>query len=320
MRAGSEPPRAPAASHLGFGSAHVALDSWLEHFYGERLAGLDAACAAGEEGDAYRLFRDLDDDLWAMLLTQQYGVYPHIRRVLPDLPEAALQELWNGASGLPLAVQSKDFYVKLGEAFKRHGRCGLDEADVLDFGCGWGRVIRYLARDVSPGRLFGCDPVEEVLEVCRSTGVPGTLARSEFLLERLPFEHLFDLIYAFSVFTHLSEPAHDRALTALHQSLYPGGVLVVTIRPPAYLGSEPMRALGEAATPNGLSGPRYLFVPHPTNPWQPEPSSQDEITYGEAVLTLDYVRERWRSRFELLEVGLLISDPYQVTLTLRRAD
>ncbi len=284
------------------------------------MAALDAACTDVKVGEAYHLFRDLDDDLWSMLLTQQYEAYPQIRRVLPDVPEAGLQELWNGACGLPLAAQSKDFCVKLKEAFDRYGRCGLDQADVLDFGCGWGRLIRYLARDVEPVRLFGCDPVEEVIEVCRSTRVPGTLARSEFLLETLPFERSFDLIYAFSVFTHLSEPAHHRALAALHQSLQPGGVLVVTLRPPAYLTSESMQALGEAPTPNGLSGPRYLFVPHPTNPWQPEPTSEDEITYGEAVVTLDYVRERWAPRFRLLDVGFLVSDPYQVMLTLKRAD
>lgn len=316
MRTGLQPLREAHRTERGFGSPHVALDSWLEHFYGKELAALDAACAGGEGDDPYRLFRDLDDELWAMLLTQQYGLYPHIRSVLPDMPEAALQELWNGASGLPLAVQSKDFYVRLKKSFERHGQSSLEQADVLDFGCGWGRLIRYLARDVTPGRLFGCDPVEEVLEVCRTTGVPGKLARSAFLLESLPFDQPFDLIYCFSVFTHLSEPAHERALSALHQGMRPGGLLVVTIRPPAYLASEPMRALRELPAPSDLS---YLFVPHPTNPWQPKPSSPDEITYGDAVLTLDYVRERWTSRFELLAVDFLLSDPYQVTLTLRRA-
>ena len=42
------------------------------------------------------------------------------------------------------------------------------------------------------------------------------------------------------------------------------------------------------------------------------------MTYGETVVTLPYVRERWSERFELLEVDLLIGDPYQVMLTLRR--
>ena len=106
---------------------------------------------------------------------------------------------------------------------------------MLDFGCGWGRMLRFLARDVDPGDLYGCDPVEGILDVCRTTRVPANLARSEFVPERLPFDGPFDLAYAFSVFTHLSERAHERCLRALHAALRPGGVLVVTVRPLEYL-------------------------------------------------------------------------------------
>ena len=42
------------------------------------------------------------------------------------------------------------------------------------------------------------------------------------------------------------------------------------------------------------------------------------MTYGETVITLPYVRERWDAMFELLETDLLLSDPYQTVLTLRR--
>ena len=47
------------------------------------------------------------------------------------------------------------------------------ELPVLDFGCGWGRLTRYLARDVAPGRLFGCDPVDVDPRRCRETPRPG---------------------------------------------------------------------------------------------------------------------------------------------------
>jgi SAM-dependent methyltransferase len=298
------------------------FDPWLEHFYGRRLAEIDAACASSVKADNYALFRDLDDDLWGMLLTQQYDSYPHIRKLLPAMPEPGLQELWNGASGLPLAIQSKDFYEKLRAAYRRYGACPLERAYILDFGCGWGRLTRYLARDVSPGRLYGCDPVEEVLEVCRADRVPATFARSDFLPDRVPFEECFDLAYAFSVFTHLSEAAHERALRALHKSLRSGGLLIVTIRPPSYLSlCERMRPVLEEISPHGdllPTGARYLFVPHPSNPWQSPPASGGEVVYGETVVTLDYVRERWGSLFELLETGFLLTDPYQVMLTMKR--
>src|SRR3954447_16617040 len=162
-------------------------DSWLEQYHGERLGRIDEACATGEP-ECFALFRELDVDLWTLLLLGQYDAYPNIRALLPDMPDPALQELWNGASGLTLAAMGAAFYRKLRERFGAHGRVAIAGARVLDFGCGWGRPARHLAPDVDPGGLHGCDPVQMILDVCRQTRVPATLARSEFVPERLPFE------------------------------------------------------------------------------------------------------------------------------------
>jgi SAM-dependent methyltransferase len=296
-------------------------DSWLEHFHGERLDAIDAACAT-DGAERYALFRDLDADLWALLLTQEYSAYPNIRALLPAVPDAGLQEIWNGASGAQLAAQGAAFYRRLVGRYATTGRQPLSGARVLDFGCGWGRMTRFLARDVAPGRLFGCDPVQGIVDVCAESGVPARIARSEFLPDRLPFDERFDLAFAFSVFTHLSEAAHERCLRALHAAMSPGGVLVVTVRPPAYLHAcERLRPALEALGPDPaarLAEPRHLFVPHDPDPRHPQYDGT-EMTYGEAVVTLPYVRERWAPWFELLEVDLLIGDLFQVMLTLRRA-
>jgi SAM-dependent methyltransferase len=295
-------------------------DSWLEHFHGERLRAIDAACADGAS-ERFALFRDLDVDLWALLLTQEYEVYPNIRGLLPGVPDPALQVTWNGASGAELAAQSVSFYRKLRDSFARHSDVPLDQARVLDFGCGWGRLTRFLPRDVAPGRLYGCDPVESILEVCRKSRVPATLARTDFLPERLPFAEPFDLAFAFSVFTHLSEAAHWSCLVALHGSLRPGAVLVLTVRPPEYLRlSERMHPLLNSTAPNHmawLAEPRYLFVPHPPEDRHLQYTG-GEMHYGETVITLPYIRKRWAPLFKLLDVELLVGDLHQVMVTLRR--
>jgi 2-polyprenyl-3-methyl-5-hydroxy-6-metoxy-1,4-benzoquinol methylase len=268
-------------------------DSWLEQVAGDELARIDAAFAAGR-ADGLAAFRGLDTDLWALLLTLEYDAYPHLRAALPDVPDLSLQQQWTGVSGAALAAQSAAFTRRLYERFAQHGARPLSEATVLDFGCGWGRLTRMVARDVPRERLFGCDPSQDILDVCRDTGVPARFARSEFLPDRIPFDEQFDVAFAFSVFTHLSEPAHERCLRALHAALRPGGVLVVTVRPPSYLGVS--------------ADAGYAFVPHP-----------GEMTYGEAVITVPYVRERWSEMFALLDADILLDDLFQVMLTLRRA-
>lgn len=312
-----------AASSLRTDPTPARLDEWLVPLFGEELDRIDQAVRdAGPE--AYAEFRDLDDDLWSLLLTREYEAYPGIREFLPGHPEPALQQMWNGTSGTTLAAQSVCFYRKLKEMQAVHGTGDLQNARILDFGCGWGRLTRMLAKDLEPGLLHGCDPVEDILDVSRQTGVPAKLARSEFLPDTLPFTEKFDLVFSFSVFTHISEAAHLASLKAIHDGLKPGGLFVVTVRPPAYIDFNPlMQPAVDRLGPNRLAElrkPQYVFVPHETEGHpQYDDAADDPMSYGEAVITLPYIREQWAEMFDLLDVSVLTGDMYQVALTLRKA-
>ncbi len=286
------------------------VDGWLERVAGAELERIDHACVDGSP-EHFALFVELDSRVWAVLLTQRYGLYPNIRALLPAVPDPETQALYNGTSDVPLAVQSEAFYSIARARFGQH----LDGARLLDFGCGWGRLTRYFARDIEPGNLYGCDPVEEILGICRHTRVPAKLARSEFLPERLPFDETFDLAFAFSVLTHISEKAARHCLEALHAGMRPGGILIVTVRPPEYAElNELLEPVRDELDPEQ---PQHLFVPHAADPSHPQ-FGGDEMHFGEAVITLPYVRERWADLFELLEVECAVADEYQTVLTLRR--
>lgn len=297
-------------------------DSWLAHLHAEQLGPIEDACAAGGPG-ALSAFRGLGDDLWTVLLSREYTLYSNIRATLPGAPERQLQINWNGESGLTLLNQSKAFYAKARDRFEADGNKPLSEACILDYGCGWGRLTRFFARDVAPGALCGCDPVQSILDVCEHTRVPADLRLCDFLPERLPFEQNFDLVFSFSVLTHISEGAHLSVLRAIHSSLNPGGILIVTIRPPAYLAlSELMHPALHELGPDPLAAleePRYIFVPHPADPDHPQYHGED-MSYGESVISLPYVRERWADLFEVLDVSMLTGDMHQVAVTLRRRD
>ncbi len=313
--------RIPSPAALGLSTADE-VDTWLHRFYGDRLSAIDAACARQPPDSVHALFGELDDDVWSLLLSRQYERYPHIRALLPSMPDPELQEMWNGISGLGLATQTKSFYTRLLATYRSHGARPLGESTVLDFGCGWGRLTRYLVRDVAPGHLYGCDPVEGILEICRSNGVAASFAKSAFVPDRIPFDERFDLAFAFSVFTHLSERAHESSLMALHEALRPGGILVVTIRPPEYLSTcDAMRPLLNELGPDpdaALADSRYLFVPHLPDPRHPQ-AEGTRIEYGETVVTPAYIRERWSRWFELLHADDEVDGLQQTVLTLRRA-
>lgn len=133
-------------------------------------------------------------------------------------------------------------YVKAGRgsrdsielALESQGRRLADMAVILDFGCGCGRTLRWM-RDIAGGvSLSGTDIDAEAIEWNRRTydyvsfGVNGFEPPLDYP------DDSFDLIYALSVFTHLTEEAQFKWLEELNRVLKPGGLLLLT-----FLGYRP---------------------------------------------------------------------------------
>jgi mutator protein MutT len=103
-----------------------------------------------------------------------------------------------------------------------------DGSAALDFGCGCGRTLLWLARRFPKVGWHGSDVDAESIAWCRQSISKGTFAVNG-PLPPLPFaDDAFDLIYGVSVFTHLSEE-HQRAwLPELRRVLRPGGLLLLS--------------------------------------------------------------------------------------------
>jgi SAM-dependent methyltransferase len=108
------------------------------------------------------------------------------------------------------------------------GRNLQDFNNVLEFGCGCGRVLRFLYDLPERCHISGTDIDREAIEWCRSN-----LPRFSFAVNN-PFPPLpyptgsFDLVYAISVFTHLDEDYQFAWLTELKRVLKPGRILIAT--------------------------------------------------------------------------------------------
>jgi SAM-dependent methyltransferase len=99
---------------------------------------------------------------------------------------------------------------------------------VLDFGCGSGRVARHWSSVEGP-ELHGCDYNPELVAWC-AANLPFMVARRNALAPPTPYrESSFDLIYALSVFSHLTEPLQRAWVTELRRLLRPGGLLLISV-------------------------------------------------------------------------------------------
>jgi SAM-dependent methyltransferase len=102
---------------------------------------------------------------------------------------------------------------------------GCTPTTVLDFGCGCGRTIRHWPQTVT---LYGCDTNADLVDWCRRNLTFATFSVNGPMP---PLEYptgSFDLVYAISVFTHLTEPSARAWMAELTRILAPGGILVVT--------------------------------------------------------------------------------------------
>ena len=102
-----------------------------------------------------------------------------------------------------------------------HDSIGLDGKTVLEFGCGAGYEVWYLAHHVGATEAWGIDVIERAAwEQLRDDKVHLVCAD---ITEKNPFEeNFFDRIMSFSVFEHVGHPY--KALQELYAILKPGGL------------------------------------------------------------------------------------------------
>ncbi|MES1247375.1 MAG: class I SAM-dependent methyltransferase [Actinomycetota bacterium] len=127
--------------------------------------------------------------------------------------------------------------------FLRSGRAGYDAiaahvdldrlGAVLDFGCGCGRVTRYF-HDFD-GEVAGSDLSGDAVEWCRDNLAFGSFVTNRIEPPLVFDDESFDLVYALSVFTHLTDELQLAWRDELRRVLRPGGTLVLTTHGTSYL-------------------------------------------------------------------------------------
>lgn len=97
--------------------------------------------------------------------------------------------------------------------------------NILDAGCGTGRVTAELLRKFPQSQILAVDASENMVRKARITlqqfGQRVTVEQRDLL--ELPFSNAFDLIFSTAVFHWIKD--HERLFSVLHRCLKPGGFL-----------------------------------------------------------------------------------------------
>lgn len=101
--------------------------------------------------------------------------------------------------------------------------------NILEFGCGDGRMIRWLEDLARDREIWGVDIDSKHIFWCKQNLCPPFHFLTTTIVPHLPFgDGFFGFVYAGSVFSHIDDLA-DAWIAELRRILRPGGCLFITV-------------------------------------------------------------------------------------------
>jgi SAM-dependent methyltransferase len=189
-------------------------------------------------------------------------------------------------------VALEQAYEEIGRAIRGHFEGMLPEGwswrggRVLDFGCGAGRVLRHFAEEAEYAEFWGCDiDVRSIEWVQENLNPPfrAVICNEEPGLPQFQ-DGSFTLIYAASVFTHLTEHATGWLLE-LHRILADSGLLCLS-----FLGAGMIHFMNEPWEEDRIG---FNATGHGTS-W--------DLGGPATFISSWWMKEHWGRAFEIVEL------------------
>ena len=198
-----------------------------------------------------------------------------------------------------------EIYRQIKAIHERRGTFTLRQARVLDFGCGWGRITRFFLKDLSPENIYGADVSGVGIDACQRT-LPGSFRQ---ISGQPPLEYgqdTFDLIYSWSVFSHLPEDLSTQWLVSFSRLLKPTGLLIVSTLPRSFITQcQKLRELGfldsawKKAAAESFENPEVALQSYDRGSFVF--SAKHKPEYGMSVIPKAYVLSHWTRFLEFCD-------------------
>jgi len=249
-----------------------------------------------------------------------HGFLPHLsvpavlecldRDRLP-IPRKANRELYYGDRDAAYWLFGLDDYLKVKACWEKYFS-GVKR--ILDFGGSTGRVFRHFYCQGQIDEVYACDCNRVNIQWCKTYFPPDIRVFLNSFYPGLPFaDGYFDVITAFSVFTHIDD-FEDGWLLELSRLLRPGGIAYITIHDEAAWAVMPSHLEKVLSSSPGAKGVDFEG---------PMPFDRmvfpggDRAPHGINVFhRQDYVRHFWDRYFRIEEI-IPQGHHFQTVLVLR---
>jgi SAM-dependent methyltransferase len=277
--------------------------------------------------DSAQRFHDLTEDEWLHVNTDPPA---EAAAFLPALPDESTQRRFAGKAGAEALAEGHALARAFKDLYREHAGPITPGTRVLDYGCGWGRITRFFLKDVAGEDLCGIDYNAELIDFCRESNPWARFeVNGELPPTSLPGDH-FDLVFAYSVFSHLRQDFHLAWLDELRRLVKPSGLLILTVRPRHFISY----CVELSARADSLQGPEVTLVDLFADPEQaladydagkyvyaPYRGSSYGEWWGEACIPREYIEKEWTARgLELVDYVVDRERFKQDLVVLRRVD
>ena len=238
--------------------------------------------------------RSFDDDFWFWLNTIGYRTQPAVREILSPLPADEIQIRLTGVSGDISLQHAFNQYRIIKSLLDKHNVRFDKFGKILDFGCGYGRLLRFFVKDIDRGKLYGTDIDNTLVTWCKENNrfghycINGQYPPTEFT------DKSFSFIFSFSVFTHLSENSHLVWMEEMNRLLDDHGIIIFTI------WNHPQKTV-EYHAPH-FEDYNQLIRNYDSGKFcYSNVRYNGSTTYGEAHVPLSYIKEKWSKFFNFVD-------------------
>jgi ubiquinone/menaquinone biosynthesis C-methylase UbiE len=182
-----------------------------------------------EQLSVRELFHTVSDEFWHWCLTKGTEKDSCLTSYFPKQPDKKIQNDYYAGNGDEAMQQAYEFYRMCKKQLSRLNKFLNAETKVLDFACGWGGLQSFLIKDVYAVNLVAVDHSAEAIQACHQSNLS-----SEFIQipEKPPLllfaDRTFDVIFAYSISSRLTEEEALPWMQEFARLLKPGGVVCLS--------------------------------------------------------------------------------------------
>ena len=233
---------------------------------------------------------------------------------MPGFPDIDFQRKTVGSRGADdLKFEAYWFTNAVRTYSNQYGVDINENTRILDFGVGWGRMLRFFFKDTPSDNLYGTDTWQRMIDECNKLLPAGNYSINEPHPPIKYADSSFDIIISYSVFSHLRADAAEAWIKEFARILKPNGIVVATTEGLRFLGliewlqSDPNHANGNewyslllegynepiAEYRKRYSAGEFIYVPSGGG------EALDSSFYGDAIVPEKYIKEAFGKYLKL---------------------